>query len=167
MNCFNHPERPAVVQCKRCGRGFCKEESGLLVDGMCPECQHTEKNQRLEFLKNQSRAWYKSCLWKSLIWGVALVLLEWASTGNLRLSDKGPLVCILILMTIGFIWGVTWAYSGLVIDKICQKMGCLINAILYLLARCFIVLAAGITGIIPIVLICFTLYMAFIHIPKQ
>lgn len=39
MNCFNHPDRPAVIQCKECGKGFCHEEAVLFKNGLCPDCQ--------------------------------------------------------------------------------------------------------------------------------
>ena len=38
MNCFNHPDRPAVIQCKECGKGFCHEEAVLFKNGLCPDC---------------------------------------------------------------------------------------------------------------------------------
>lgn len=46
MNCYNHPDRPAVVQCKRCGRGYCYEEAHLFIEGVCQECQRSEEVQK-------------------------------------------------------------------------------------------------------------------------
>lgn len=45
MNCYYHPDRPAVVQCKECGRGFCHEEAAYFVDGVCPDCQMKKEDE--------------------------------------------------------------------------------------------------------------------------
>ena len=42
MNCYNHPDRPAVIQCRNCGKGFCREEAELFVDGLCHECSRKD-----------------------------------------------------------------------------------------------------------------------------
>lgn len=47
MNCFNHPDRPAVIQCKECGKGFCHEEAVLFKNGLCPDCQKKMLDEQL------------------------------------------------------------------------------------------------------------------------
>lgn len=53
MNCYYHPDRPAVAQCKRCGRGFCHEEADLFKDGVCLDCQRAEEIQKQQEIKQR------------------------------------------------------------------------------------------------------------------
>ena len=38
MNCFNHPDQPAVAQCNQCGKFLCKECASKRTPVMCDEC---------------------------------------------------------------------------------------------------------------------------------
>jgi hypothetical protein len=57
MNCFEHPQKPAVGTCTNCGRGLCKE-CATVIEGMLScrgNCQ-TEINRKRELMKKQERA---------------------------------------------------------------------------------------------------------------
>lgn len=38
MNCFYHPDRPAVTTCTDCGKGLCSECASHSTPILCPEC---------------------------------------------------------------------------------------------------------------------------------
>ena len=38
MNCYYHPDRPAVAQCPDCGKGLCRECASKFEKPICPEC---------------------------------------------------------------------------------------------------------------------------------
>lgn len=38
MNCFNHPDKPAVAQCPDCGRGLCIECATVHEPPVCARC---------------------------------------------------------------------------------------------------------------------------------
>src|SRR6187401_3414602 len=57
MNCFEHPQKPAVGTCTNCGRGLCKEcttvvEGQLSCRGTC----QTEVTRRRQLLANSERS---------------------------------------------------------------------------------------------------------------
>ena len=78
MNCFNHPDRPAVIQCKECLKGFCEECSAELTDGLCSDCQarlaKKGRNNAFRELFNMSHN-YGTDLLHIIIWGAAGTLL--------------------------------------------------------------------------------------------
>lgn len=100
MNCFNHPDRPAVIQCKECGKGFCHEEAVLFKNGLCPDCQkkmldeqlhrqqlliQQEEEQRRQLEEQRAaeqkatyeeeRAWYLKVFKYSMYVGIPLTIL--------------------------------------------------------------------------------------------
>lgn len=40
MNCFYHPDRPAVAQCPDCGKGLCRECASKYEKPICTECNN-------------------------------------------------------------------------------------------------------------------------------
>ena len=40
MNCYYHPDRPAVAQCPDCGKGLCYECASRNERPICPECNN-------------------------------------------------------------------------------------------------------------------------------
>lgn len=38
MNCYYHPDRPAVAQCPDCGKGLCRECASTYEKPICPDC---------------------------------------------------------------------------------------------------------------------------------
>ncbi len=50
MNCFNHPETPAIGTCKACSRGLCTECAVDLEHGIACKNSHEERVQELEMI---------------------------------------------------------------------------------------------------------------------
>ena len=50
MNCFYHPERPAVGICKHCGRGLCNECAALVDDTLACRERHEEQVRGLNLV---------------------------------------------------------------------------------------------------------------------
>ena len=77
MNCYNHPNKPAVVQCRQCGKGFCEDCAHDVVDGLCSSCR-TANQQAWEVQRNarikEEQKWHLTgLLW--MIGGLAVDLL--------------------------------------------------------------------------------------------
>lgn len=79
MNCFSHPNEPAVTQCKQCGNGMCKEcaDKAVVFDGniLCDSCayelaQSFSKERKKLIAKYSVLAIYCSIL---LIFGCSLL----------------------------------------------------------------------------------------------
>ncbi len=45
MNCYNHPEQPAVAQCPDCGKGLCTECAALYANPICRSCNRKRINE--------------------------------------------------------------------------------------------------------------------------
>jgi hypothetical protein len=43
MNCYYHPDRPAVGTCKHCQRGLCAEDAALVDDSLACKGRHEEQ----------------------------------------------------------------------------------------------------------------------------
>lgn len=43
MNCFNHPQEPAVAQCTDCGKGLCPECAAKYRPILCTSCYQKRK----------------------------------------------------------------------------------------------------------------------------
>ena len=48
MNCFYHPDRPAVGLCKHCQRGLCSDCAALVGDSLACKGRHEEQVHALE-----------------------------------------------------------------------------------------------------------------------
>src|SRR6185295_18389618 len=57
MNCFEHPQKPAVGTCTNCGRGLCKECT-TVVEGVlsCRGSCQTETTRKRQLMAKQERA---------------------------------------------------------------------------------------------------------------
>lgn len=52
MNCYNHPNRPAVAQCVDCRKGLCQTCSSKYEIPICDECNKKRKKVELiEYIK--------------------------------------------------------------------------------------------------------------------
>ena len=52
MNCYYHPNRPAVAQCPDCGKGLCQECASKYEKPICTECNEKRGvNERRDYLK--------------------------------------------------------------------------------------------------------------------
>ncbi len=54
MNCFHHPETPAMGLCKHCQRGLCAECAALVDDVLACKHRHEDEVHRLEQLTARS-----------------------------------------------------------------------------------------------------------------
>jgi hypothetical protein len=54
MNCFYHPERPAVGVCKHCGRGLCDECAAIVDDTLACKDRHEEQVRGANLLTERS-----------------------------------------------------------------------------------------------------------------
>lgn len=43
MNCFNHPNQPAVAQCADCGKGLCRQCASQYTIPICQSCNDKRK----------------------------------------------------------------------------------------------------------------------------
>jgi len=43
MNCYYHPDRPAIGICKHCQRGLCAEDAALIDDSLACKGRHEEQ----------------------------------------------------------------------------------------------------------------------------
>jgi hypothetical protein len=50
MNCYYHPDRPAVGVCKHCQRGLCSESAAVIEDVLACKNRHEEEVMALELL---------------------------------------------------------------------------------------------------------------------
>lgn len=75
MNCFNHPDRPAVAQCPDCSKGLCIECATAHDTPICDVCyqKKVEEQQNAEALNTfcQIRAEYKAIV-REMVWSVIL-----------------------------------------------------------------------------------------------
>ena len=54
MNCFYHPEKPAVGTCKHCQRGLCSDCAALVDDVLACKGRHEEHVRALEEMTRQN-----------------------------------------------------------------------------------------------------------------
>lgn len=47
MNCFNHPQEPAVAQCSDCGKGLCRECAEWYQPILCTPCFQKRKRSEI------------------------------------------------------------------------------------------------------------------------
>lgn len=53
MNCYNHPNTSAVIQCQDCGKGLCYECSKKWETNICDECNYQRcKREQKPFIKD-------------------------------------------------------------------------------------------------------------------
>ncbi len=48
MNCFNHPEEPAVSQCMDCQKGLCTSCSTMYSPHLCTVCYQARKQEEIK-----------------------------------------------------------------------------------------------------------------------
>ncbi len=77
MNCYNHPNKPAVVQCRQCGKGFCEDCSHDVVDGLCSSCRAVNQQAitaQINAKSKEEQKWHRTgLLW--IIGGLSADLL--------------------------------------------------------------------------------------------
>lgn len=76
--CAHHPERPAALQCTRCGDNLCDTCAGERIDGVCKPC--------LERLAGRGKVWQLEWLAVVTMVHASLMLLWSAGLGVLGLS---------------------------------------------------------------------------------
>lgn len=178
MNCCNHPDRPAVIQCKRCGKAYCEEEAELFIDGICPNCQNQDVNETWASADrdrinsaNQTKEWYRSFLKKHLIIGIIIgvfTLFALISDGDL---EKGSFLVNIILFPLmvifGFAISAVWYYSGKIANNFFNMLtpdgwGCLMNPLIYFFIRflIFMIIYLPVMLISPILFL-YVLYKAY------
>jgi sulfite exporter TauE/SafE len=54
MNCFYHPDKPAVGLCKHCQRGLCSECATVIEDVLACKDRHEEQVHALEEMTRQN-----------------------------------------------------------------------------------------------------------------
>ena len=50
MNCYYHPDRPAVGICKHCQRGLCADDAALVEDSLACKGRHEQQVRGLNLL---------------------------------------------------------------------------------------------------------------------
>jgi len=51
MNCYYHPDRPALGVCKHCQRGLCAEDTALVEDSLACKGRHEEQVRGLNLME--------------------------------------------------------------------------------------------------------------------
>ena len=148
MNCYHHPDRPAVVQCKGCGKGFCAEEADTVIDGLCYDCRKkvfvTEQNKEEQISKDKKK-WYITTIIGSIVAAVVfafIVLVSYVNQGDetdtLTSSQKTQLV--LLFAYAGYAFYTCWRYSRIVYTKLIRRLlgkneGCLVSIAFLIIVR--------------------------------
>lgn len=121
MNCFNHPDRPAVAQCLDCGKGLCAECAAAYSIPLCDTCAHRRRNaERRRIIKELVLTFgigillamlfvklfdggYHSPFWfDAMLFFVATYVFAGAVAGWRTLTRVAP--SRLLLLPIGSIW---------------------------------------------------------------
>lgn len=78
MNCFYHPERPAVGVCKHCSRGLCSECAALVDDTLACKDRHEPQVRGLALVEErgilQARRLRSGYMRNALFYGLVGVL---------------------------------------------------------------------------------------------
>jgi hypothetical protein len=53
MNCYYHPDRPAIGLCKHCQRGLCAEDAALADDSLACKGRHEEQVRGLALMETR------------------------------------------------------------------------------------------------------------------
>ncbi|HUI88850.1 MAG TPA: hypothetical protein VLX61_09005 [Anaerolineales bacterium] len=54
MNCYYHPDRPAIGVCKHCQRGLCAEDAALVDDSLSCKGRHEEQVRAMNQLMQRN-----------------------------------------------------------------------------------------------------------------
>ena len=54
MNCYYHPDKPAIGLCKHCQRGLCSDCAALVDDSLACKDRHEEQARALEEMTKQN-----------------------------------------------------------------------------------------------------------------
>jgi len=178
MNCYYHPDRPAVAQCKRCGRGYCHEEADLFKDGVCLDCQRTEENkiqqesrqrleeerQKLQDIISKDKEWHKRTVKYGLFAAagmiVSFILYLLKIKSEFLLSIFGSLVFFVVYIRYG--WRAFSILMKTIPKMLPEGWGCLIS-----LPSMFIIFAivSSITGVLFPFLYIYSIYVGYIKKP--
>jgi len=73
MNCFEHPQKPAVGMCTNCGRGLCKECT-TIVEGQlsCRGACQTETIRKRQLLAKSERSFDE----RSIVYGTSAKMYQ-------------------------------------------------------------------------------------------
>lgn len=130
MNCYYHPDRPAVIQCRQCGKGLCSEDAANVVDGICPECQLKNTKaaiSRENASKKITKDWYKKTLmWAGIFCGVGLFC------GLMALGQEDGERMVWMLPFCFTLLTICYRYSSVLIELLIRKTlregtGCLVS----------------------------------------
>lgn len=129
MNCFNHPDRPAVAQCPDCSKGLCLECATAHEQIICNNCLQKRTSKQLqeqqahiadEAQKNIARitterkAIIKEMVWATILGLIATVITMVASTTETATENDTALTtspAILGLIVFGFFAGIIPAFN--------------------------------------------------------
>jgi len=122
MNCNYHPTKPAVIQCRQCGKGFCEDCARDVVDGLCSSCRKTKSKAAL---KNVQKWHWIGLLW--LLGGLVLIILAPTIAPNNHESiGMGVGICFFVFL---FRYARIIAYS--LLDILSPPgWGCLVSVII-------------------------------------
>lgn len=157
MNCYNHPDRPAVVQCKQCGKGFCSECANEVVDGLCSNCRQINTNaqqRQYNYSLSEEQKWHRKGL-VFLVVGLVLVLFstifEKPKTDQFEFPNIFLVVGAVLTLSYFFRYArrIVLGLMGLLTPK---GWGCLVNP-LFLFFLEFLVICFIIIPVSPLLLI--------------
>jgi hypothetical protein len=100
MNCFYHPDKPAVGSCKYCHRGLCIECAAIIDDVLACQHRHEDEVHKLEQLaaRNlfQSRRVSSSYTRNAVFYGLVGTLFVWFGYAQYRFIGMQAVFFMLI-----------------------------------------------------------------------
>ncbi|MDE7149402.1 MAG: hypothetical protein K2O01_03190 [Bacteroidales bacterium] len=113
MNCFNHPDRPAVAQCPDCSKGLCLECATAHEQIICDNCFQKQQNAEALYtfrqIRAESKAIIREMVWSAIL-GIGAVIFVFLTTQPSE--QEIPPVPIAIL-TFGIFAGIPAAWNAL------------------------------------------------------
>ena len=113
MNCFNHPDRPAVAQCPDCSKGLCIECATAHDTHICDVCYQKQQDAKAldTFcqIRAESKAIIREMVWSAIL-GIGAVIFVFLTTHPS--AQEIPPVPIAIL-TFGIFAGIPAAWNAL------------------------------------------------------
>lgn len=141
MNCFNHPTEPAVIQCRRCGRGFCKDCASTIVDGLCADCRQREATANAQYWQESQkqlimdeRKWHISGLIYALVGLVIGFIYAYYSTKGTQDVDKSTMYYFAIFSgLLVFVFRYARRLVRAFVARLAGRDGCLVNIFILLI----------------------------------
>lgn len=102
MNCFNHPNIPAVGICKSCSKGLCKECATDLDHGLACKDKHEAEVENVNMIISQNTKIYSSAPKNTIIAPLFYLFMGLVFAG-FGYTSKGGVTDLPFVLGVGFI----------------------------------------------------------------